>query len=172
MYKTFLVGILIGLCLPLVTAYLWLNSGRVPVATQGPPLPFERAITRTALRAAMRSELDKASPLQPDENVLLAGAKIYVAQCAVCHGLPESPATAIAQGMFPRPPQLFEPDRGVTDDPIGKIYWKVKNGIRLTGMPGFVSTLGDDELWQVSLLLLKADQLPTSVQHVLHPEKP
>lgn len=45
--------------------------------------------------------------------------------------------------------------------------WKVKNGIRLTGMPGFEGSLSEDELWQVSLLLLKAEQLPDSVKAAL-----
>ena len=64
--------------------------------------------------------------------------------------------------MFPPPPALFK-EKGVTDDEVGETFWKVKNGIRLTGMPGFESTLTDAEMWQVSLLLLKAHELPASV---------
>ena len=69
--------------------------------------------------------------------------------------------------MFPHPPQLLPPKKGVTDDPVGEIYWKVKNGIRLTGMPGYVDSLTDAELWQVSLVLLHAKQLPPSAASVL-----
>jgi mono/diheme cytochrome c family protein len=69
--------------------------------------------------------------------------------------------------MFPHPPQLLPPKKGVTDDPVGEIYWKVKNGIRLTGMPGYVSSLSDNEMWQVSLLLLHADKLPEPALQVL-----
>jgi mono/diheme cytochrome c family protein len=65
--------------------------------------------------------------------------------------------------MFPRPPKLMPPGKGVTDDPVGETYWKVRNGIRLTGMPAFEGTLSDTALWQVSLLLLKADELPAPV---------
>jgi thiosulfate dehydrogenase len=70
--------------------------------------------------------------------------------------------------MFPQPPQLLPPKKGVTDDEVGETYWKVKNGIRLTGMPGFGSSLSDSEMWQVSLLLLHADKLPDSAQAALH----
>ena len=87
----------------------------------------------------------------------------------MCHGLPNQPLGAIAKGMFPPPPSLFSPDEGVTDDPEGKIYWKVKYGIRLTGMPGFHERLSDTELWQVSLLLRKAQQLSAPVRQALHP---
>jgi hypothetical protein len=39
-----------------------------------------------------------------------------------------------SKGMYPQPPELFK-GKGVTDDPAGETYWKVANGIRLTGMP-------------------------------------
>lgn len=47
----------------------------------------------------------------------------------------------IAKGLFPKPPQLLEIDDQINDDPIGEAYWKIKNGIRLSGMPGFVDSL-------------------------------
>jgi hypothetical protein len=68
--------------------------------------------------------------------------------------------------MFPKPPQFFQ-EHGVTDDPAGETFWKAKNGIRLTGMPGFGASLSEQQLWQVSLLLAHADKLPLSVQKVL-----
>jgi hypothetical protein len=71
--------------------------------------------------------------------------------------------------MFPKPPQLFTQDEMVTDDPVGEDYWKVKNGIRLSGMPGFKDSLSEGEIWQVSALLAKADKLPDSVKETLNP---
>ncbi len=65
--------------------------------------------------------------------------------------------------MFPRAPQLWQKHRhgsvvGVSDDPVGETYWKVKNGIRLTGMPAYQQILSEDQMWQVSLLLSQADK--------------
>lgn len=86
----------------------------------------------------------------------------------MCHGLPDSGPTAIAKGLFPQPPQLLKPgSMGVTDDPAGESYWKVKNGIRLTGMPGYVDSLSSTQMWQVSLLLNHAHELPSSVTAAL-----
>ena len=45
----------------------------------------------------------------------------------------------------------------------------MKFGIRLTGMPGFHESLSETELWQVSLLVLKANQLSEPVRQSLHP---
>jgi len=70
--------------------------------------------------------------------------------------------------MYPRAPQLWKKHGkrnvvGVSDDDPGETYWKVKNGIRLTGMPSFQHVLGDDQMWDVTLLLKAADQ-PMSPQ--------
>lgn len=65
--------------------------------------------------------------------------------------------------MFPAPPHLFK-GKGVTDDRAGETYWKVANGIRLTGMPAYNGSLSETEMWQVSLLLAKADKLPSQVR--------
>ena len=57
---------------------------------------------------------------------------------------------------------------GVSDDPVGETYWKVKNGIRLTGMPSYVKILSDQQMWEVSGLLSVADKpLPDAVQKIL-----
>jgi hypothetical protein len=69
--------------------------------------------------------------------------------------------------MYPRPPQLLDPKHMVTDDPPGESYWKVANGIRMTGMPAFHDSLSTTQMWQVSLLLANADKLPPDVNVML-----
>ena len=165
--KTILAGIVIGICLPFLAGYLLVISGGMPVATKERPLPLENFLARKALHAVMDKEAGKPSPLSADEPNLLAGAHVYQTQCAVCHGHLGQPESAIAKGMFPHPPQLLPPRKGVTDDEVGETYWKVKNGIRLTGMPGYSTSLSDSEMWQVSLLLLHADKLPDLAQAAL-----
>jgi thiosulfate dehydrogenase len=113
--------------------------------------------------------MPKTVPIAADETNYLAGVKTYRDDCAVCHGMPNGSLTRIAYGMFPKPPQLFH-GKGVTDDQPGETYWKVANGIRLTGMPGFNGTLTPAQMWQVSLLLANANKLPDSVKQALAPE--
>jgi len=167
----FVIGLIVGVLLVPAGAYFYFAEGYAPVATSAPPMPFEKMLAHKALDARIAKEMPKTVPLEPTETNLLAGAAVYKEQCAVCHGLPGGKKTAIAAGMFPPPPQLFH-GKGVTDDEPGETYWKVANGIRLTGMPGFHSTLEDDQLWQVSLLLANADKLPASVTNVLTRKDP
>ena len=94
---------------------------------------------------------------------------IYRLNCSVCHGLLGQPQSNIASGMFPYPPQLLPPHRGVTDDPAGETFWKVKNGIRLTGMPGFQNSLSEDQIWEVSVMLANANKLPDAAKQGLMP---
>lgn len=166
----FIVGVIIGLLIPAVAAYCYFRFGYAPVATASAPMPFEKTAARMALKARISSEAPKNSPIQPTDDNLTAGAHIYVDNCAFCHGWPNQPATKAAKGMFPLPPQLLNKDEMVTDDPVGVTYWKVKNGIRMTGMPGFGEMLSDNEMWQVSQMLKNADKLPPSAMAALQKE--
>ena len=157
--RFFVGGLVVGLLLLPAIIYLYVSFGRVPVSTFDPELPFETSLARVATRARISREMPKTSPLAADDINLISGAHVYVSNCAMCHGLPGGNMPAIAVGMYPPPPQLFH-GKGVTDDPAGETYWKVENGLRLTGMPGFRQRLTSEQIWQVSLLVSRADKLP------------
>lgn len=70
----------------------------------------------------------------------------------------------IAKGLYPKPPQLATD--GVEDDPEGVSFWRIKHGIRLTGMPSFGYSLSDREIWTLALFLKNMDKLPSAVQTV------
>jgi mono/diheme cytochrome c family protein len=163
--KGFVIGLIVGLALVGIGLFSYFAIGMAPVATSAAPMPLERTLAKLALHARIDREMPKNAPLAASEANYLAGAQIYRTNCAVCHGLVGQPETSISKGMFPDVPQLFV--HGVTDDPAGETYWKVTNGIRLTGMPGFKNTLSETERWQVTLLLADADKLPPTVKNGL-----
>lgn len=169
--KRWLIGFICGLIVLPLIGFLYLRLGFAPVAASAPPLPLERYVTQMAMHIRIDKEMPRGLPSAPTEASFLAGARIYREQCSVCHGLPGQPQSAIAKGMFPPPPHLFE-GHGVTDDPAGETYWKVKNGIRLTGMPGFQKSLSEEQIWQVSEFLAKADKVPASVLKELTDAQP
>jgi len=160
--RPFLVGLILGAIAVPLCVYFYFASGSAPVATASPAMPFEKMLAHKALNARIYREVQKSVPISTGEATLVAGAQVYREQCAVCHSLPGRADTAIAAGMYPRPPKLLE-GKGVTDDPPAESYWKVANGIRLTGMPGFRQALSETQMWQVSLLVAQADKLPKSV---------
>jgi thiosulfate dehydrogenase len=164
MIRALVVGIIIGIALVLGGAWYYFTSGRAPVAVTDPTMPFEKRLANGALHARIAKDPHTDPPPVPvNEATFLAGADVYKQNCAVCHGLPGESPSAIAKGMFPKPPELFR-GTGVTDDPAWETYWKASNGIRLSGMPGFKSTLNDTQLWQVSVLLANADKISPAVR--------
>ncbi len=176
-----MVRILFGviLCLVLVPAVVlaWFRFGHPPVAVADPPLPLERWVTHVPLRERIEREMPGNPPIQADEDNLVAGAGIYRDQCAVCHGFHGKPSS-FASHIYPKAPQLWEKHRnsdvvGVSDDPPGETFWKVSNGIRLSGMPSFNDTLSGTQIWQVSLLLANADKpLPPAAVQIVRGEQP
>jgi thiosulfate dehydrogenase len=167
----FFLGLIIGLLLAPIGIAAYLNFGNLPVATGDAPFPLEERIVRLPLHARIDREMVKTPPVEASPTNLQIGAHIYRRQCAACHGLYGRPV-AFAKGMFPDAPQLWEPHGngvvGVSDDPPGETYWKVANGIRLSGMPAFSKVLNQTEMWQVSQLLANAAKpLPPDVLTLL-----
>ena len=161
--KKLFLGILIGVCLPLVAGYVFVVSGGMPVATKGEALPLEHFIVKKALHAAFKNDLGLQAPFELTGERITHAALLYKNNCGGCHGI-SNRENLMAKGMFPPTPQFFQPDKDVKDDPIGEIHWKVKNGIRLTGMPGYTDILKDDEIWEVSLFLKNGEKVPEEVQ--------
>ena len=168
--KAFILGIIVTLACIALAVHIYFATGMAPVATAAQAMPFEKRLASMALHARTQKEMPKNPPMQPTEADYNAAAHEYVEHCAICHGVPGKDPTAIADGMFPKPPQLFK-GKGVTDDPAGETYWKIQNGIRLTGMPAFKGHLSDPETWQVAFLLANANKLPASVQTYLQSQQ-
>ena len=165
------LGFILGVVAVVVGVYAYLQWGSPPVATADKPFPFEKAIVSVPLNARIKEQIQKP-PFGVSEDVYEGGARVYRQQCASCHGTPGKDVK-FASHMYPGAPQLWKKHPrgnvvGVSDDEPGETYWKVANGIRLTGMPAYNHVLSDTEMWQVSLLLKNADQqLPDPVMKVL-----
>jgi hypothetical protein len=72
------------------------------------------------------------------------GIRHYDAICRVCHGAPGYAQSEIAQGLYPEPPNLAS--RSIQRSGDAELYWIMKNGIKMTGMPAFGLTNGEEEL--------------------------
>ena len=162
----FLTGVIFTLLAIPIFIFCYVKFGFFPVATDAPALPFEMQLAHMGLNAQIDKNGTKTPPFQASKDDYLSGVHLYRQHCAPCHGLPGEPKSAIAQGMYPRPPELFK-GTGVTDDPAAETYWKVANGIRLTGMPAYKKTLSEKEMWEISELLANADKLPGEVTDAL-----
>ena len=160
-FTGFLLGIVFTLAALVAGGYLYLRYGHPPVAVSDTPFPDEAKIVHIPLNARIDREVARP-PFAATPADLVAGAKIYAGQCAFCHGVPGQEST-IGAHEYPVAPQLFKAHGhggvvGVSDDEPGETYWKISNGIRLTGMPAFDKDLSQEDMWRVALLLKQADQ--------------
>lgn len=162
-------GIVIGIVLTIVVllggAYVVLRSGLIPANADATPGALENFAAGTSLRATLNAQAPQgANPVQLNDANLLAGMTLYAEHCTVCHGTAEGEksATPIAKGEYPAPPQLAS--EGVEDDPEGWTFWKIKHGVRWTGMPSWSTTFTDQQIWTLALFLKHMDKLPPAVQ--------
>jgi thiosulfate dehydrogenase len=167
--RSFLLGVILGLAAFPVGMYVYFRNGRPPVAVADSPLPMERDIVRIPLETRLETEVQQVAPIEPTSANLAAGALIYKRDCAICHGVEGHPSQ-IAEHMYPPAPQLWEHHRngavGVSMDPPGETYWKIANGIRMTGMPAFGKLLNNTQIWQLTLLLSRTAGPPAEAAHL------
>ena len=165
MLKGVLFGVALTIGVTLIGGYLLVNSGLIPANADAKPGGLELWMAGTSLDATLdRYAPKEQNPVALTDQNLLEGVRLFGENCAVCHGSAKGAnwPSPIAKGEYPRPPQLATD--GVEDDPEGDSFWKIKHGIRLTGMPSFGYSLSDRQIWTLALFLKHMDKLSPSVQ--------
>ena len=161
-FRAFLAGVVILLVHEGLIFFSVVRNGLIDPRADNGYLPLEKWASRAVFVAIRRDSANLQSPIQPSDDNLTAGIKIYGAKCAICHGASDANASDIAKGLYIQAPQLAKD--GVEDDPVGETYYKVKHGMRLTPMPAFGGSLSDDQVWQVAEFLKTMDKLPPGPQ--------
>ncbi|MEO8927764.1 MAG: c-type cytochrome, partial [Caulobacteraceae bacterium] len=152
MVRGFILGVAASIVVGLALVYLLLRSGLIPANADGAPGGLEVWAASTSLTATLGHEAPRgANPVALTDDHLIEGVKLYGQHCALCHGTAtgEASASPVAKGLYPKPPQLATD--GVEDDPEGVSYWKIRHGIRLTGMPSWGASLTDRQIWTLAL---------------------
>jgi cytochrome c553 len=87
----------------------------------------------------------------------VAGFCAYETHCVACHGAAAVGREAWVSGMEPQPPYLLDVTRRFTP---AELFWIAKNGIKMTGMPGWGDSLSDRQIWNVVAWLEASQNLP------------
>ena len=163
--RGFIAGAVAAIVVGLICAYGLVQSGLVPANADGKPGGLELWAANTSLNATLQHHAPKGpNPVTLTDANLIEGVTLYGQHCAICHGTSagESSASPVAKGLYPAPPQLATD--GVEDDPEGFSYWRIKHGVRLTGMPSWAGTLSDQQIWTLALFLKHMDKLPPNAR--------
>jgi thiosulfate dehydrogenase len=161
--RGFILGVAAALIALVAGGYAAIVTGMMPANADRKPSRFERWAARRSLRATIaRDAPRRPNPVPATLENYTRGIKLYRENCAVCHGAADAKPSSIAEGLYIDAPQLAK--HGVEDDPAGVTFWKIKHGIRFTGMPSYGKTLSDQQIWRVTLFLEHMDRLPAQAQ--------
>ena len=163
MFKALVLGILLGILLVVGGCVFLFFDRACAGGGYGPAHALRTKIREHGSGGVSRQIAAYRAAGARRETNFLAGAQVYKHNCAVCHGLPDQPRTNIAEGMAPRPPQLFQ-RHGRDGRRAWETYWKAEGGIRMTGMPGFKGRLSETQIWQVTVMLKNADKISAAVK--------
>lgn len=164
--RGFFGGFVAALIVVGVAAFAAILTGHVPARADGPMMPGEKWAAHTSLNATLSREAPKPPyPYPPSDQDIAAGAKLYVQNCAVCHGTANTNPNAIAHGLGVQPPQFNK--HGVDDDPEGVTYWKIEHGIRFTGMPAYDKSLDEKAIWELTYFMKRVPhELPAGAKSI------
>jgi len=151
--QTVLVTVIVAYAVLILGGVGFIYSGAYDVGSDSPHWGLTHQVFETA---RVRSIKTHAAGIAPpagldDQAKILTGAQHFAAHCAICHGAPGVPRGDIAEGLYPRPPDLAVTSKGYTP---GELFWIVKHGIKMTGMPAW-GDHSDDERWATVAFITK-----------------
>jgi mono/diheme cytochrome c family protein len=115
---------------------------------------------------AVRAKGITPSPGWRERADLKKGFRSYHEMCAVCHVAPGLKDSAVRKGLNPEPPKLTEDQVQQRTD--AELFWIIKHGIKMSGMPAFGPTHTDEEIWEIAAFLRRLGAMqPTDYQDLL-----
>ncbi|PLC51831.1 cytochrome C [Pollutimonas subterranea] len=104
-------------------------------------------LLETSLRRSVKlrtSELNVPDLNSADRAV--NGFKDFDAHCVQCHGAPGIAPQPFALGLTPVPASLVDTARVWS---AAEIYWVIRHGIKMSGMPAWRYRMTDQQIWDV-----------------------
>lgn len=134
-------------------ALAFIYSGLFNVAATDPHWGMTRWAMETARTYSIRKHAVGITPPptlnDPDRTPI--GLEHFAAHCAVCHGAPGVPKGDIGKGLYPQAPDLAQISETYTP---AELFWVIKHGIKMTGMPAWADH-DDEEIWATVAFLKK-----------------
>jgi mono/diheme cytochrome c family protein len=145
-----------------IAAAVFFFSGYYSVSA----IPADPSIVAWSLTHVRNASISRHATDQPpmsldDPAVVQAGARAFDQRgCAQCHGGPGVDWAKFSEGLRPDPPDLKDIAKDIS---APQIFWVVKNGINMTGMPSFGRVGAEDkEIWSIAAFVKKLPSVSDS----------
>jgi mono/diheme cytochrome c family protein len=134
-------------------------SGFYSVAANAPHYGIVREFLATVRDQSIAAQ---SKPIMPppltDPTLEQVGFRHYHSMCVMCHGAPGRKPSELAQGLNPAPPALDAAALHIRYSDA-ELFWIIKNGIRMTGMPAFGPTHTPEDLWAIVAFMRKLPRI-------------
>ena len=128
------------------------------LSARATPTRFEAMLARNVRALALPAGArEKSNPVPASPEILRKARLHFADHCAICHGNDGSGNTAIGQGLYPKPPDLRQPDTQKLSD--GELFFIIENGVRFTGMPAFGGAGSQEDSWELVHFIRHLPQL-------------
>lgn len=153
----------------IVTGLLFIYTGTFNVsATWKDPALLEWLLkeTREISIKSHAKDIQENGIITGSQTQIENGFRSYREMCATCHSAPGQLTSPLAQGLNPSPPDLSKKrEHEMSSD---ELFWVIKNGIRMTGMPAWGPTHKDDEIWDIVAFLKILPEISTADYNTLN----
>jgi mono/diheme cytochrome c family protein len=153
--------LMIGLLILASILYIW--SGSYNIAATEPHFEFVHRGLAMIRDRSIEVRAGKTEAHRVESATAIAGFRPYHEMCSICHAAPGLEADPIQEGLNPKPPLLTSESVQRRSDT--ELFWIVKHGIKMTGMPAFGPTHQDKELWQIVGFIRRLPQIKAEEYH-------
>jgi mono/diheme cytochrome c family protein len=160
-----LAGFVLAFLLIAAGAALVVGTGLSNVAASVPPDLMDKVAPAAKVRSIRRHAAPLSAPLPQDAASLARGLSHYRENCLPCHGATGVPPAEFHEGMNPEPPEINSTQVQSYSD--AELFWVIKHGIRMTGMPGFGVNHKDDELRDITAFVRHAPRISPEEKQAL-----
>jgi len=158
----FIAGIVFAVVASVLVLLICARGGHMAVNADATPSTMERWVANSALDAAIEHQAPKVeNPVPKTDANLIDGMKLYAMNCALCHGGLDRKRNVLGGAFYPPAPQILVSG---LDDPEWHIFFAIKHGVRMTGMPAWGRVMSDGDLWKITAFVKNINQLPPAVE--------
>ena len=142
------------ICFFILGSVIFIYSGIYNVAATVPHSEIATWVINTIKMSSVRKHSEGIKePSLEGEALVREGFEHYDNMCVGCHG---APGTDPAKEFNPAPPDLADVVRELRP---AELFWIIKNGIKMTGMPESGSTHSDDEIWGMVAFAMRLPEI-------------
>ena len=144
--KRWIFAVLIAFAL---VAVVIVGLAQIRIDALQEPGQIETFLATTVKHLLVRRSSREGIPPEPTnlQESIAEGDKLYATDCSMCHGADGHTSSDSGRWMYPRASDLTSPE--VQEYSGSELFWIVKNGIRLSGMPAFGKVESDEHIWNL-----------------------